>query len=341
MSAPGRIFPYNRPMSRRAEILAVLADGAFHSGPALAQRLGVSRTAVGKQLARLRALGLEVEAVRGRGYRLPVPCRLLTRAAILRALGAEHAARWRRRLVVLERVDSTNRYLLARGPGAAPLVCTAELQTAGRGRRGRGWAATPYHNVLFSMSWRLAGGTTARVGGLALAAAVAVLHALEEIGVRGAGLKWPNDVLWQGRKLAGILIETQGGVGGPTHVVLGVGINGYLGPAATACIDQPWVDLYRITGAVPDRNRLVARLIVHLAAMFERFAVQGLAPFRPEWESRHLFTGRTVRLFQDGMCVEGIVEGVDEGGALRLRLPAEHGGGVRRFFAGELSLRPA
>lgn len=330
-------------MSRRAEILLALADGALHSGAALARQLGVSRAAVAKQLARLRALGLEIEAVPGRGYRLPVPCRPLAAEAILRALGAAAASRWRRRIMVLERVDSTNRYLLARPLREAPRVCLAEAQTAGRGRRGRGWAATPYHNVLFSMSWRLEAGA-AYASGLSLAAALAVARALEDIGVRGVGLKWPNDVLWQERKLAGVLVEVQGEAGGPAHVVIGVGINGYIGPAEAARIDQPWVDLYHITGTIPDRNRLVARLIVHLEAVLAGFAAgEGFAPFRAEWESRHLYTGRPVRLVQDGTSIEGIVEGVDEYGALRLRslAAATAGSDVRRFFSGELSLRPA
>lgn len=323
-------------MTTRRRILELLADGAFHSGTEIGNRLGITRAAVSKHLASLAALGLEVQAVHGRGYRLPWPCVPLAREAILRQLG-EQAAQWRERLVLLERVDSTNRYLLAR-PQEDPQVCLAEVQTAGRGRRGRTWVATPYHNLMLSMAWRFAGGP-GLVSGLSLAAGVAVLRALEDCGVHGAGLKWPNDVLWQERKLAGLLVEVQGEAGGPCRVVLGVGINGYIAPRDAAHIDQPWVDLYGITGAIPDRNRLAARLILRLHDMFETFAARGLAAFRADWERSHLYTGRAVRCVAGEDSFHGVIVGVDETGALHVREAA--GGGVRRLLSGEISVRPA
>lgn len=322
-------------MTARTQILKLLADGAFHSGAEIGSRLGISRAAVGKNIRSLATLGLELHAVHGRGYRLAVPSVPLERDAILRHLG-EQGAGWRERLTLLERVDSTNRYLLAR-PEEIEHVCLAEVQSAGRGRRGKAWVATPYHNVVLSMAWRFAGGP-GLVSGLSLAAGVAVLRALEDYGVAGAGLKWPNDVLWQERKLAGLLVEVQGEAAAPCRVVLGVGVNGYIAPADAARIDQPWVDLYRITGAIPDRNRLVARLVLRLHEMFETFAARGLEAFRVPWERRHLYTGRTVRLVQGGRGLHGVVEGIDELGALRVR---DSAGRVRRFLSGEISLRPA
>lgn len=326
-------------MTTRAQILALLADGAFHSGTEIGSRLGISRAAVCKHVAGLIALGLEVHAVHGRGYRLPRPCVPLAREAILRHLGRRGAASWAERLVLREQVDSTNRYLLARPQEAQDLVCLAEAQTAGRGRRGRGWVATPYHNILLSMSWRFPVGP-AMVAGLSLAAGVAVRRALEDCGVRGTGLKWPNDVLWQERKLAGLLVEVQGESSGPCRVVLGVGVNGYIAPRDAARIDQPWVDLYGITGAVADRNRLAARLILRLEEMFETFAAHGLSPFLPYWERYHLYTGRAVRCVAGEESFHGVIVGVDEDGALRVRESAA-GGGTRRFLSGEISVRPA
>ncbi len=324
-------------MSTRARTLAVLADGAFHCGTEIASRLGISRAAVCKHIADLTALGLEVQAVRGRGYRLLRSVVPLTRDVILRHLD-DRATAWRERLVLLEQVDSTNRYLLARRQEAESLVCLAEVQTAGRGRRGREWVATPYHNVMLSMAWRTALDHRL-LSGLSLAAGVAMRRALEDYGIDGAGLKWPNDVLWQGRKLAGLLVEVQGEASGHGRVVLGVGVNGYIAPRDAARIDQPWVDLYSITGAIPDRNRLAARLIVRLHEMFEVFAVHGLAAFRAEWERHHLYTGRTVRCVAGDESIHGIVVGVDETGALCLHEAT--GGGLRRFCSGEISVRPA
>jgi BirA family biotin operon repressor/biotin-[acetyl-CoA-carboxylase] ligase len=268
---------------------------------------------------------------------MPTAAWPLERRAIQRHLseaGIEASA-----LTILEEVDSTSGYLLAeeRATSQAAAVCLAEAQPQGRGRRGRQWVATPYHNLLLSMAWQFAGGPTT-VAGLSLAAGLAVLRALERYGVTGGALKWPNDILRDGRKLAGLLVELQGEAAGPTRVVLGVGINGYVGARDAARIDQPWTDVFRLTGASVDRNRLAALVIAELHHMFETFAQAGFTPFRREWERRHAYHERRVRLIHDRREVLGIVAGVDASGALLLR---DAHGGERAYHGGELSLRPA
>jgi BirA family biotin operon repressor/biotin-[acetyl-CoA-carboxylase] ligase len=264
--------------------------------------------------------------------------RPLDRRAILRHLGAQANA-VRDRLTLLEETESTNRYLLERANLAsfAGAVCLAEGQAAGRGRRGRQWVATPYHNILLSMGWRFPAGPGI-VAGLSLAAGVAILRALEDYGVRGALLKWPNDVLWQEQKLAGLLADVQGEAAGPSLVVLGVGINGYIGEHDAARIDQPWTDLRSISGALPDRNWLAARVIAELRAMFQQFADKGLTAFRDEWQRRHLYHGRRVRLLAGAREIVGTVEGIDTHGALLLRDARGH---ARAYHSGEISLRGA
>lgn len=316
----------------------MLGDGAFHSGTDLGKKLGITRAAVCKQVQQLARTGVEVRRVTGRGYRLEAPLDLLDKTRLLKLLGSD-GAKIRDRLHLRDEVDSTNRYLAERLAETGDIdgaTCLAEAQAAGRGRRGRAWIATPYSNVMLSMAWRFSGGP-ALVSGLSLAAGVVLARALEEYGVSGIGLKWPNDILWDGRKLAGLLLEVQGEANGPTRVILGVGVNGRLSRADGARIDQPWIDLHTITRAVPDRTRLAALILRHLWALFGQFAEQGLKPFRADWQRRHVYHGQRVRLIQGDRVIDGTAEGIDDGGGLILR-QARH---TRVFHSGEVSLRPA
>ncbi|MEK7717132.1 MAG: biotin--[acetyl-CoA-carboxylase] ligase, partial [Pseudomonadota bacterium] len=308
----------------------------FHSGTDLGNKLGITRAAVCKNIRRLTQSGLDVHRVTGRGYKLDAPLTLLNRSRILKHLGAA-AADFRDRLHLLDETDSTNRHLaelIAPAKTLNGMACLAEAQSGGRGRRGRAWVATPYHNLMFSMAWQFPGGP-GLVSGLSLAAGLAVLQALEEYGVDDAGLKWPNDVLWDGRKLAGLLADVQGESAGPTQVILGVGVNAYIGREDAERIDQPWVDLRNILGETADRNRLAALLIRHLRHMFQVFTEKGFAPFREEWVSRHLYHGRRVRLIQGDREFLGTVEGIDENGGLIVHL----GKGRQVFHSGEISVR--
>jgi BirA family biotin operon repressor/biotin-[acetyl-CoA-carboxylase] ligase len=327
-------------MSTRHEVIRLLADGEFHSGTDLGKRLGISRAAVFKGIEALAETGLEIERAAGRGYRLAVALEPLERRRLLKYLG-DGAPLFQDRLTVLDEVDSTNQYLLAQAAaGVAAFhggVCLAEAQPRGRGRRGRRWVATPYHNLLLSMGWRFEAGPGA-LAGLSLAAGVAVRNALERYGVQGAALKWPNDILHDGRKLAGLLADMQGEAAGPSLIVLGVGINGYLAPRDAAHIDQPWTDVRTATGERVARNRLAALVVAELRRAFTRFEKEGFAPFRAAWQRHHLYQGRRVRLTQDERVHSGEVEGVDEQGALLLR---EATGRTRAFYSGDVSLRGA
>lgn len=323
-------------LSTRQQILKRLGDARFHSGTDLGTALGISRAAVCKAVQSLVEAGLPVESVPGRGYRLPVALEPLDKRAILKHAGADAGA-IRDRLTVLEEADSTSRVLLARVTEADfhGSVCVAESQPRGRGRRGRHWITTPYHNLMLSVGWRFASAPAA-LAGLSLAGGLAVLEALEDYGVRGLGLKWPNDILWDSRKLGGLLVDLQGEAGGPCSIVLGVGINGYLDPRAGRAIDQPWVDLHTITGRTVTRNRLTALVIARLRAVFARFDREGFAPFHAEWERRHVFQGRRVRLQAESVSHAGTVVGIDGQGALRLR---DAHGREQTVFSGDLSLR--
>ena len=316
------------------QTLRLLADGEFRSGEAMARLLGVSRATVSNALRGLDGAGLEIFKVRGRGYRLSQPLVWLERGAVERALGPR-AGKFS--IEVLDLAASTNTLLMERaGAGAGSgSVMAAEWQTHGRGRRGRVWHAMPGAALTFSLLWRFDQGASA-LSGLSLAVGVAVLRALTRLGIGDAGLKWPNDVFWRGRKLAGMLIEMQGEVSGPSAAVIGIGLNCRLPDSLRDRIDQPVVDLAQIRDEIHDRNQLLALLLDDLEPVLTQFAQTGFAPLRDEWQHHHVYRDKAVRLtLPDAGIIDGTARGVDDNGALML----ETATGMRRIHSGDVSLR--
>ena len=316
-------------------VLSRLADGGFHSGEALARSLEVSRASVWNAVRDLEATGIEVYKVHGRGYRLQYPVTLLDRAAVARHLGT-HAGRFT--LDIRDTVDSTNTRLLERAAAGAPggMVLAAEWQSGGRGRLGRAWHAGVGEALTFSLLWRSARGAGA-LSGVTLAVGVALARALESAGAGSIALKWPNDILWRKGKLAGVLTELQGDALGPTAVVIGVGINVRLSEATRARIGQAAADLETACEAAPDRNQLLAGVLIELDRVLEVFGREGFAPLRDEWQRRHARQGKRVTLtLPDGSRRSGRPLGVAEDGALLL----ETRSGTQRFHSGEITVRP-
>lgn len=320
----------------QVELLMRLADGEFHSGQLLADSMGVSRTAVWKQLAHLEGLGLQLDSVRGKGYRIPGGLDLLREEGI-RALLSEQASALTAELSLMNVVDSTNAELLRRSatPAGGSAVCTAEQQRFGRGRRGRAWISPFARNVYLSMTWEFAQGAAA-LEGLSLAAGVCVARALAAAGIPAPQLKWPNDVLFDGRKVGGILIEMTGDAEGPARAVLGVGINVSMPGATAGEIDQPWTDLAAVAGAdLPRRSALVAALLNELLPMLASFEATGFAGWREEWMALDANAGRPVIVTIGSQRLSGIDGGVSERGALLLETTA----GTVPVYGGEVSLR--
>jgi BirA family biotin operon repressor/biotin-[acetyl-CoA-carboxylase] ligase len=322
-------------MNPRILLDQLCAESAI-SGSTLAARLGVTRAAIWKQVEALRSCGAPIEAAAGRGYRLSWPIEWLDVARI----AAELDPAQRRRvgdIAVHWQVDSTSSQLLRRAAqdGGDLLVCCAESQSAGRGRRGRQWRSPLGGNLYFSLLKRFDHGMGA-LSGLSLAVGVAVVDALADCGVSGTGLKWPNDVIARGRKLAGVLIELGGEFLGPCHAVIGVGINLRLPAVVAATIDQPAIDIATLTGAEPPaRNRLAGRLLARLVDTLDRFGSAGFAAFHDEYARHDLLAGQPIRVHDAGGTLDGTGAGVDERGALRVR----HAGGVRLCDSAEVSVR--
>jgi BirA family biotin operon repressor/biotin-[acetyl-CoA-carboxylase] ligase len=306
------------------------------SGAELARELGVTRGAVWKRIESLRAAGVGVDAVPGRGYALARPLELLDANAITAALSAPARAELAG-LELLFETDSTNaRALQAPPPERGTRVFLAERQSAGRGRRGRGWISPLAAHVYLSLSRRFEGGIAA-LQGLSLAAGVAAADALHALGHREVGLKWPNDLLAGGRKLGGILVEVGGEAAGPVRAVVGLGINVAMPASAARDIDQPWCDLASLSQAPVSRQAVCVALLDALLPMLARFEREGLAPFLPGWARHDLLAGHAVRVVEGDREFEGVALGISADGALRLR----HGDGERLCHAGETSLRAA
>lgn len=312
-------------------LVKLLAGGAVHSGADLATKLGVSRTAVWKQVRRATERGYQIETLRGKGYRLVGTVDLLDRNDILSRL--PESVRQRVALQVLDSVDSTNADVIRRFAAneTAVLISLADAQTAGRGRRGRAWQSPRGENLYLSLGLSLPGGFSA-LDGFSLVVGVAAVEALSAVGVKGLGLKWPNDILHHGRKLAGILIELQGELGGVARIVAGIGLNVHMTDAPD--VNQDWTSLALIDPEAPwQRNRLGSLLISSIISAFDEFSNKGFPAFQQRWQRLDAFDGKALRTVQGDY--QGVGRGIDEEGNYRV----ETSDGVECIRAGEISLR--
>ena len=320
-------------------ILSLLSDGQFQSGQVLAEALGVSRTAVWKQLNKFSdETGIDIESVKGKGYRIPGGLDLLDSSTVEQALGSR-AKTLLSELQIEQHIDSTSAELLRRAEqGASPgIVCTAEQQSAGRGRRGRTWVSPFARNLYVSALWHFHTGAAA-LEGLSLAVGVAVARALHTCDVAPVQLKWPNDIQSNGAKLGGILLEMSGDADGSCKVVVGIGINVAMPQEAGSGIDQQWTDVNSIASTTPvQRNALLAALLDELLPLLADFEQRGFAAWRDEWQTLDAYADEAVVMSMGERDLAGTARGVDERGALRLETTT----GIQLMYGGEISLRSA
>lgn len=319
-------------MNERELLVRLIAGPA--SGDALARESGQTRAAIWKNIEALRAGGMAIDAQAGRGYALRQSPELLDSDAIFIALTGQARADVAS-LDVAWSIDSTNSTLLReRTPRNGAAVLLAERQTAGRGRRGRGWTSPLASNLYLSVARYFSGGLT-RLGGLSLVAGVALAEALHALGYAETRLKWPNDVLIGARKLGGILVEGGGEHAGPVRAVIGIGLNVRM-PLVDVGIDQPWIDLAALGAPLPSRNALAASILSHLLPALETFDRGGLAPFLSRYAAHDGLAGRRITVqASDGEHV-GQALGIASDGALRVGLSD----GERVFHSGDVSVRP-
>lgn len=309
-------------MITQQTLLQILADGKYHSGATLGVQLGVSRAAIWKIIQKVeKNLGIPVYAVKGKGYRLQQPLELLNKDIILQNLPDKTVSQLKQFDVLFD-IDSTNRYLSHKSIDGAASACLvlAEQQSSGQGRRGRTWISPFGGNLYLSLLWRFQFGP-AELGCLGLVVAVAVIRALNRMGISDAGVKWPNDIVWQGKKLAGILLEMRGEASGPSAVVMGVGVNVSM-PASSkeeiAKIDQPWVDMEAILRKNVGRNQFAAYVIEALFDVLKIFPEQQ-TELLTEWQSMDILKDQEVEVIFPDKVIEGIAQGIRQDGALRVQ----------------------
>ena len=308
-------------------ILKALSTGDFISGEELGEQLGVSRAAISKHIKGIQDWGIDIFRVQGKGYQLSQPLQLLDESILKASLNAP--------VELIPIIDSTNQYLLDRvNELESGSVCIAEYQAKGRGRRGREWVSPFGSNLYMSMFWRLDAGMAAAMG-LSLVVGVAIVEALEKLGLNGVKLKWPNDLYYQDRKLAGILVEMSGQAGGAANLVIGMGMNVMMSDQ-TEGITQPWASLTEVADKEHiDRNQLAITMINTLHSALSDYEIYGMSGFVERWNRLDNFLGRPIKLIMGPREITGIAKGINEQGAVLL----ETENGIESFIGGEISLR--
>lgn len=320
-------------MALRHDLISLLADGKFHSGEELGQSLSLTRSAIWKITKQLTDLGINLHRIKGKGYQLPSGMDLLNDEKISSRISGE--TRQQINLLVLSEVDSTNQYLLeARSKLPSGTILFAEYQSKGRGRQQRKWLSPFGANLYCSLLWKF-NKDPSELNGLSLATGVALVNALERCGLRNLQLKWPNDLLWQYQKFAGILIEMTAETNSRTEIVIGVGINVHMPNIKE--INSDWIDVSTILGQKLDRNLLATYLIEELIEMVATFENKGFAPFVKSWQALDAFYDLPVKIIMPHSEVSGFAKGITESGEFLLQPDSNKQ--VLKFLHGDVSLR--
>lgn len=237
---------------------------------------------------------------------------------------------------VVQRCGSTNSVLLAQPPGVHPVLLAAEEQTAGRGRRGRRWHSAARGGITFSFALKVAR-PPRELAALSLVAGVAAARVLRALGA-SASLKWPNDLVVEGAKLGGILVETRA-AGKASLAVIGVGLNYRREEGLARRLQRRVAFLEDLVRPLPARNALIREIAAQLRAGVEAFEARGLEAVRAEWLALHAHAGQRIRVrLADGRQLSGVARGLAEDGALQLSTRA----GLRAVRSGRVVwARPA
>ena len=318
------------------KVLDILSDGQFHSGENLGNSLKISRSAIWKAINHLKTLGLDIQSITGKGYKIDGGIELLDQKDISDLLSSKNK-NLIDSIIVLQQIDSTNTYLMEQTKlqSNKNIACFAEQQTHGRGRRGRHWTSPFGNNIYHSLLWYF-DKDPAEIMGLSLVTSVSIVRALKRYGVtERLSVKWPNDILFDNKKLAGILIEVGGESHGYCAAVIGIGINTQLTKKQACGIDQPWAALNNITSEKIKRNKLAGILLDELVTAITEFENEGLGIFTNEWRKYNAHENKFVTLHTaNKKIVEGIMSGITDEGAIII---TDKSGNKQHYFSGELS----
>lgn len=310
-----------------ASVLQTLSDGEIHDGNALGEALGLTRAAVWKMIQKLQGLGVGIESVKGKGYLLSEPLILLDPKKI--KSGIKHKIK----LSVFESLASTNDYLLAEAKASLTSVCLSEMQTAGRGRRGRTWVSPFGQNIYLSLRYHF-DKDISELSGLSLMVSLSILKALHTVN-RKVFVKWPNDVVCDNGKLAGSLIDIKAESNGGCEAVIGIGLN--VNMRVAKGVTQPWTSLQQLTGDYHDRNHLAVALINTLLEDLHQFEQHGFSDFKKSWMQHDYYANKKIQLIQGEHVIEGLARGVNDAGHLLLALS---NGTEKAYASGDTQLRP-
>lgn len=322
---------------RALRLLILLNDGMYHSVNSLAKYFRCSLASIYFLVIQLQKYNVDVVNIDGYGILLNKPIVWLDAELITRYISIESE---KLELRLFDIIDSTNNYFLSQLKRNTLIkdltsVAVAEFQTNGRGREGRIWRCGFGNGLLFSICWRFEKGVS-NLSGLSLVVGIAILRVLRSYAIQNINIKWPNDILCNFHKLAGILIEIRGEVCGPSYAIIGIGINFNLSKSIIPLINQRATDLSSVTGDLINRNQVLGRLLSELYNVLNEFAYYGFSSFKKEWISYHSYEGCEVDLiFPNGLAITGIVDGVTDDGAICL-LTLE---GKKSFNIGNIAIR--
>lgn len=313
------------------QLVALLNDQQHHSSTELAEQLGIASTTVQQLIKQLIAYNILIENTQNQNYRMSTPLVLLDPEYIKPLLVSKDIP-----LEVLETVDSTNRYLKTLPP-CPVAACLAETQTTGQGRLQRRWHSPFGQNIYLSLRYALEKNSQ-ELSGLACVVSLAVSKAIATHCILPIPLqiKWPNDIICNNKKLAGILIEICAATKTSCTVVIGIGINVNMLPTATTTIDQPWTSLYAEQQQPYNRNELSAAIINITHDYLKRFCTQGLTEFLPEWHTQDYLFDQDISLQSNGAEFHGTGAGINTAGQLLLTLAD---GTTHTFAAGEITAK--
>lgn len=323
-------------MTDLSVILKFLSDGEFHSGEDLATELNVSRTAIWKQIKKLNILlPFDIQSVPSKGYKIEQPMSFLSSSEIFNDL-SDLVAIEPQNLEILFECKSTNQYLLERIENnlLQNYLVLAEMQTQGRGRRGRVWVSPFASNIYMSLLWKLEV-SIAEMAGLSLVVAISVAKAIQKFDIDKVMLKWPNDIYVNNKKLSGVLLELRGESNSPCNAVIGIGVNVNMPKESGNKIDQDWIDMQSLLKSKINRNQVVAEIMNQLIPRLKKFNDNGFSVFSDEWKVLDLLDEKHINIDGHMSLNEGIAHGVDKHGALLV----ESEGKVQALYSGEVSIR--